>query len=252
MNLVSNARDAMERGGVVRVHAESVELTTPRVVGKDLLPAGRYACIRVGDTGGGIDAAVADRLFDPFATTKGLGEGTGLGLSIVYSIVTRHGGAVEFESSEEGTTFSVYLPQIAAEELVDLPAKARSSLAEQESLRILVVEDNTFVRTSIVAALRRMGHEVWDAADGAVGLALFMEDPARYDVVLLDVVMPELNGAEVCAAISEARPDVHVLFMTGYDDDILSDVPHAPDRVGWVGKPFTVEQLMVTIRELLA
>ena len=253
MNLVSNARDAMPGGGVISIRTGHEALNADRIVGKDILPAGQYAVIRVADEGTGIPAEIADHLFDPFATTKGLGKGTGLGLSIVYSIVTRHRGAIEFSSrADVGTEFRIWIPLCPVDRLRTATPAAAIHRELSRPLRILVVEDNSFVRSSVVGALRRLGHEVWEAADGVAGLDVFMEQPDRYDVALIDVVMPKLNGAEVCAEISAVRPRLPILFMTGYDDGILSDVGHDPDRLGWVQKPFTIARLLERVEELLA
>jgi len=253
MNLVSNARDAMPDGGRIRVTTGREELSEPTIVGKELLAPGSYGVITISDEGTGIPAEIADRLFDPFATTKKLGKGTGLGLSIVYSIVTRHGGSITFTTeAAEGTTFSVYLPLCDPGKLAGPASAAATPVGPEEALKILVVEDNAFVRNSVVNALMRLGHEVWQAADGEQGVSRFAEDPARYDLVLVDVVLPHMNGAEVCAEITRLAPDTHVLFMTGYDEGILDDIGHDSDRLGWIQKPFTIAQLTKRIRTLLA
>jgi len=253
MNLVSNARDAMPDGGTIQIRTELVVLDEDRIVGKDVLGPGDYGLLRVRDGGTGIAPEIADRLFDPFETTKGLGEGTGLGLPIVYSIVTRHGGGIEFETAPgDGTEFRVFLPLCEPEQLDEITAPHARPPVVREDLRVLIVEDNDFVRSTVVSALRRLGHEVWEAADGAAGLERFAEEPDRYDVVLLDVVMPKLNGAEVCEQIRIMAPETRVLFMTGYDDDILREFDVDPARTGWVQKPFTVDKLMDRVRSLLS
>ena len=252
MNLVGNAQDAMDAGGTILVSTGSETLPSPRIVGSDQLAAGDYAVLRVQDDGAGILPEIADRLFDPFATTKELGKGTGLGLSIVYSVITRHGGAVEFATQPgQGTTFTLYLPSCDPALLVETVADELAPVEPADVLCLLVIDDNAFVRSSVVNALLRLGHEVWQAADGETGLALFAEDPARYDVVLLDVVLPTMNGAEVCAELALLAPSTPVLFMTGYDDGILEDVAHDPRRVAWIQKPFTIAALLGRIEALL-
>ncbi len=252
LNLVSNARDAMPSGGRVGVLTRVEQLETDRMVGDVRLQPGRWAVLEVSDEGVGIPERIQDSLFDPYATTKGLGEGTGLGLSIVYGIVTAHGGAISFRTrAGEGTTFSVYLPlsdqQVAAPEApaAAAPVEARAGLG------LLVVEDNLFVRNSVVAALRRMGHDVWEAADGKEGLDLYAARPERYDGVLVDVVMPRLNGAQVAEGIREISSSTPILFMTGYDDDILDGLLEEDPLLSWIQKPFTVEALSERLTELL-
>ena len=252
LNLVSNARDAMPLGGPIRVETGTVQIEAEQVVGREQLPAGAYALLRVRDQGTGIPEEIRGSLFDPFATTKGLGQGTGLGLAIVYGIVTGHGGAITFETREgEGTTFSVHLPLskgVVAEPVVEVQcgrAVARVGLA------LLVVEDNLFVRNSVVAALRRMGHDVWEASDGQEGVDEFTAQPDRFDAVLVDVVMPRLNGAQVAEAIREMAPQTPILFMTGYDDDILEGMLEHDRLLSWIQKPFTVEALASGLSELL-
>ena len=252
LNLVSNARDAMPTGGRVRVQTGIARFEQHSQVGDLRLEAGAYGLLRVSDEGTGIPERIRDSLFDPFATTKGLGEGTGLGLSIVYGIVAGHSGVIGFDTAAgEGTTFSVYLP--LSERPIptpDAPTPAQR-IGARAGLGLLVVEDNLFVRNSVVAALRRMGHDVWEAADGQEGLELFQGSPERFDAVLVDVVMPRLNGAQVAEAIREISTTTPILFMTGYDDDILDGLLEGDPLLAWIQKPFTVEGLADGLAELL-
>ena len=252
MNLLSNARDAMGAGGRITLRTGRRTLAREEVVGKDLLPPGDYAEFTVQDEGGGIPEAMRESLFNPFATTKGLGKGTGLGLSIVYGIVTRHQGAIDFESEEGvGTTFRVLLPAIDAAELAQEERLATSAPAPERRLRLLVIEDNAFVRSSVVGALRRREHEVWEAQDGQEGLDVFAAQAGGVDAVLVDMIMPRLNGNEVFDAIRERDPDVAVLFMTGYDDELLQDALSGDTHVGWIQKPFTLRALTDRLMQLL-
>ena len=253
LNLVSNARDAMPTGGRIRVETRTVELEDERVVGREQLPAGAYALLRVCDQGTGIPEEIQDSLFDPFATTKGLGQGTGLGLAIVYGIVTGHAGAITFDTTEgEGTTFSVYLPLSDGEVVEQAEEAPPGRVAVRAGLALLVVEDNLFVRNSVVAALRRQGHDVWEASDGQEGVDEFAARPDHFDAVLVDVVMPRLNGAQVAEAIREMAPRMPILFMTGYDDDILDGMLEHDPLLSWIQKPFSVEGLAVGLAELLS
>jgi two-component system, cell cycle sensor histidine kinase and response regulator CckA len=252
LTLVGNARDAMAEGGHVTVATRVTVLESETAVGSDVLPAGRYASLEVVDEGGGIPEEIRDRLFDPFATTKGLGQGTGLGLSIVYGIVSRHGGAIDFTTGPDGTAFRILLPLLEASALSDQPQHATALRSRTSPLRLLLVEDNTFVRNSVVAALRRRGHEVWEAPDGPEGIEVFQASAEPFDVVLLDVVMPSMNGAEVADELRVLAPGTRILFMTGYDDDILRDVLEGEPTLAWIQKPFTLEALVLRLSELAA
>ena len=253
LNLVSNARDAMPLGGRILVETSIVDMEGDEVAGRDRPAGGAWSLLKVTDEGTGIPEEIRETLFDPFATTKGLGQGTGLGLAIVYAIVSGHGGAVTFDTTMgEGTTFSVYLPLTDRTPDPVREEAATGPVGAAEGLGLLVVEDNLFVRNSVAQALRRMGHEVWEASDGQEGVDAFAARPERFDAVLVDVVMPQLNGAQVAEAIREMAPRTPILFMTGYDDDILEGLLEGDPRLSWIQKPFTVDGLGAALNELLA
>jgi|GEM_PF-4026443 len=251
INLLSNAEDASPAGGLLRLTTERRTLDVARVVGRERLEPGDYAVLAVADSGEGIPEEMRERLFEAFATSKGVGKGTGLGLSIVAGVVIRHGGGIEFDTSSDGTTFRVWLPLIDASALKAPVEAAPSTAAPRGEMRLLVIEDNAFVRDSVVAALRRSGHEVWEAADGEAGLEAFVAHEGELDAVLVDMIMPKLNGSEVCTAIRERAPTLPVLFMTGYDDEMLQDVMGSDPNISWVQKPFTLQQLSERLAEFL-
>lgn len=252
MNLVANARDAIDGAGRIVVRSGVEHLDAPRAVGSTVLQPGPYARMEVQDDGGGIPASIRESLFDPFATTKDLGKGTGLGLSIVYGIVSRHEGAIEFQTGPAGTTFIILLPLVGRERLPDPPSLALPVAPGEQPRCLLLIEDNDFVRKSLAEALGRRGYEVVAECDGPSGLDRYTSDPGRWDVVLLDVVMPGMNGGEVAQAIKEMEPAARILFMTGYDDDILREYLDDDPAVGFVQKPFTPAQLSARVEQLVA
>jgi len=215
MNLVGNAQDALGGSGQIVVRTDLVRLEQG-LRGEAELPAGTYGTLEVSDDGPGIAPELRARIFDPFATTKGAGQGTGLGLSIVFSVFSRHGGAVVCESEPgQGTTFRGYLPlDEQQDEVAETPTPPRGVGAP---LRILLADDNDAWRESAVRGLERLGHEVTPAADGDAAWQLFGEAPGSFDLALLDVILPGRNGGELFLRLREVRPDLPVLFMTGYD-----------------------------------
>jgi two-component system cell cycle sensor histidine kinase/response regulator CckA len=249
-NLVVNARDSIPTGGGrIVVATGSIELGEDNT---DRLPAGTYTMLSVQDSGDGMDEATIERIFEPFFTTKQPGQGTGLGLATVYGIVAQSGGAVQVASKlGEGSTFVVLLPEaLASDETGDPPLVDDQEDGPQA--RILVVEDEAVVRELVRSALERRGHEVTVANDGLEALRL-CEDPERtFDLILTDVVMPQLNGAELAERVSVLRPGLRVLFMSGYTRGTVDErILLQPGRA-FLQKPFTVAELLQTVARMLA
>jgi len=254
LNLVVNARDALPTGGRIEVATRrhgAGSIDRPAV-----LDDGVWTEIRVQDDGAGIAESVQDRMFDPFFTTKATGKGTGLGLSTVYGIVTQAGGRVLVESAEgRGTTMRVFLPAVAA--AVDTRTPARGVRAVRGGREtILVVEDEPGVRRLVSDILQRAGYGVRTAADGVQALALLdaeqttsmQRGESPVALVVSDVVMPEMGGIELCAALRERRPGLPVLLMSGYPASQAGEL--APD-VPFLTKPFTPADLLTEVRALL-
>lgn len=251
LNLVVNAGDAMPRGGILVLTTTQTTLSRQRRVA-DLEP-GPYVCLEVRDTGSGMDEDTLSHAFDPFFTTKERGKGTGLGLSTVYNIVRQSHGAITVDSQlEEGTRFCIYLPQVTSS--VALPDHAldgtrRPLAASVDGATVLVVEDEPGVRRLAVETLGSLGYLVLEAGDGQRALTQIRQEPS-IDLVLTDMVMPELNGPEMVEQALALRSDLKVLYMTGYADEHLR-------RRGVIAgsyilqKPFSVEDLAERVREAL-
>jgi two-component system cell cycle sensor histidine kinase/response regulator CckA len=248
MNLVVNARDAMQGGGVLTLETSRVEL----VAGELGLVPGWYHRMSITDTGTGIDEQTRAHVFDPFFTTKEHGKGTGLGLSTVMGIVEQSGGHVAVESElGRGTTFHVYLP--ITERVPATPVVVpRATTQVNGTQRILVVEDEVEVRVLIRDVLSRAGYEVIDAVDGMHALSVAAEVHGEIDLLLTDVIMPKLSGRELARRFSEVRPMARVLYMSGYTDDKLGHHGLLDPDVELIQKPLTPDVLLRRVRKLLA
>jgi len=214
MNLCTNALQAMPHGGLLRVELDAVDLDAPKTISRGVLPPGRYARLAVGDTGTGIPAAVVERMFDPFFTTKRVGEGTGLGLSLVHGIVTDLGGAIDVATVEgHGTTFSIWLPltnETAA------PAESDTvELPRGNGETVLVVDDEKALVELAEEMLAELGYEPIGFDSSVDALAAFRAEPARFDLVLSDEVMPDLVGTELAERIRALGAAVPIVIMSG-------------------------------------
>lgn len=249
LNLAINARDAMPEGGTLTIETANVSLDGDDAIRGTRAETGRYVMLSVSDTGAGMDAETAARAFDPFFTTKPTGKGTGLGLSMVHGIVSQSGGHVEIRSEPEvGTTVEVYLPRV--EEEVDAPDSGDLELAGLDgSERVLLVEDADLVRRHVRQLLTNAGYRVIEAADGREALALATADPG-IDVVITDLVMPRMGGLELAQALRQQRPDLPVVFVSGYTENGLAG--RGLERgAALVNKPFTPRELLRALRSAL-
>lgn len=250
MNLCVNARDAMPDGGRLEITAMRTRFgeKSPRT-NPDAEP-GDYVCIRVIDTGMGIPANVRDKVFEPFFTTKPSGKGTGLGLSTVYSIVKSHGGFVDVDSTEgEGTTFCVYIPTAPPE--VSLEEERDHVQVEYGSGEtILLVDDEEFIRDSASETLQDSGFKVITAENGRVAIDLFKKRPNEIDLVITDLMMPEVDGLETIREIKKVRRDVPIIAASGMAIDRSQEAINAGAAL-FVSKPFTAEKLLAAINGTL-
>ncbi|MGC8878287.1 MAG: PAS domain S-box protein [Anaerolineae bacterium] len=251
-NLVVNARDAMPNGGWLTIETSNVTFSEARLVRGESMPAGEYVRLVVRDTGCGMSHEVMSHLFEPFYTTKPLGQGTGLGLATVYGIVRQSEGYIEVESApERGTTFLIYLPR--TQETVSATA-ARSDtgpLTPRGTETVLVVEDEPTVRQLVVHVLRHQGYHVLEAGDARDALRLARTYAGEIHVLLTDVVMPGINGRELANRVLALRPNVKVIMMSGYGGDIIAGGDHITQRGAWLQKPISIFELVRTIRHML-
>jgi two-component system cell cycle sensor histidine kinase/response regulator CckA len=250
VNLAINARDAMPRGGRLRIATQLVTLDAATASARQVRP-GRYVQLAVSDTGCGMPADVRTRVFEPFFTTKAPGRGTGLGLATVYGIVRQSDGAIDVESEPgRGTTFTVLLPEVAghATQAVETPAGAARQDSGSET--ILVLEDDPQVRRIIVSMLETRGYRVLAAADQRQALAAADAEP-HIDMLLSDVVLPEMSGPEVAERLRTTHPDASVLFVSGYTADAVARRGVPETGASFLQKPFTGRQLGRSVREVL-
>jgi two-component system, cell cycle sensor histidine kinase and response regulator CckA len=252
VNLVVNARDAMPNGGSLRITTANRRLdATDDARGNGVRPGG-YVTLSVRDTGVGMDVPTQARIFDPFFTTKEAGKGTGLGLSTVYGIVEQSGGHIAVESAlGEGATFTIFLPRHEPS-----PGTAVQGQPDRRSLpggheTLLLVEDEAAVRSSARRLLERHGYEVIEARHGRDALRILDEGGRRIDMVITDLVMPEMGGREMVERLKAHHPAMKVLFMSGYSERAVTSDGTMPPGTGFVEKPFTVEQLIRRTREIL-
>ncbi len=253
VNLGVNARDAMPDGGLLHIQTRAVSQADVRRSGSDILPIADYVLLSVEDSGTGISPDNLSKIFEPFFTTKDVGKGTGLGLSTVYGIVKQSGGFI-FADSEvgKGTRFDIYLPVHEGEaEKPDSPAKDG---AKKEPLwgngKILVVEDEDMVRAVAERALVRQGYVVETACDGEEALELFA-DGKRYDLIVSDVVMPNMDGPAMGRALREKYGDMRILFMSGYAEEQLRESINL-DNVYFLPKPFSVQDISEAVRDAIS
>jgi two-component system cell cycle sensor histidine kinase/response regulator CckA len=251
LNLAVNARDAMPQGG--RLVLETANVTVDERAARrvpDLAP-GCYVVLSVTDSGHGMDAATRAQIFEPFFTTKEVGKGTGLGLATVYGIVKQSGGFIEVESEPgRGASFKVYLPRVEEAVAVPEPAKAPGTLRGSET--VLLVEDDESLRTFAREILTVQGYVVLEATSPADALRIQETHPGRIHLLLTDVVMPEMNGRQLAERLKIARPDMVVLFMSGYTGAALGDRGEVAEFTGHLlPKPFTPDGLSRRVRDVL-
>jgi nitrogen-specific signal transduction histidine kinase/CheY-like chemotaxis protein len=250
MNLAVNARDAMPRGGRLTIRTGDTVVKDGGGRSRTGPPSGRYATLIVADTGVGMTADVKARLFEPFFSTKRVEQGTGLGLAVVHGIVAQSGGSVQVESElNRGTTFTIYFPAVGE------PATAlRETVSGKPrgTETVLVAEDEPDVRNLAARALEGCGYTVLEAADGREALRVVDRHKAGVDLVVADVVMPEMDGRQLVEALRERYPGVKVLYTSGYTDDAVVRRGVLRSEVVLLQKPYTPQTLLHKCREVLA
>lgn len=248
MNLVMNARDALPGGGSLIISTE--EKREEHYTFHGLIKPGRYALIKVSDTGCGMDEQTRAKIFEPFFTTKELGKGTGLGLAIVYGIVKQHNGFINvYSEPEKGTTFKIHLPLIS--EMIAETDREAEPAPRGGTETILLTEDDPIIRTMAGSFLRDFGYRVIAAVDGEDALEKFADHEREIDLLILDVMMPKKDGGEVYKAVKAHRPDLGVLFISGYAADILRQKGNLEEGIQFISKPVSPADLLGKIREIL-
>jgi len=257
INLAVNARDAMlPKGGKLTIRTRNVAERESQKLEGEGIARGEYVLIEVEDTGAGMTPEVMAKVFEPFFTTKAVGKGTGLGLATVYGIVKQTGGYI-FPSSVpgEGTTFRVYLPRHLAEgddEIPDVrPPKAEPAPDLTGSGRVLLVEDEEAVRRFAVQALRSKGYDVLEASDGIEALEVMKANANRVDIVVSDVIMPEMDGPTLLKELRKINPQLKFIFVSGYPDDAFKNNLDPDSEYAFLPKPYSLAQIAAAVKEQL-
>lgn len=251
LNLATNARDAMPDGGLLTITTEEADPPEELLADTASLPTTRYALLTVTDSGSGIEEHTREKIFEPFFTTKEVGKGTGLGLSMVYGIVKQHNGHILVNSEPgKGTSFLIYLPLTPKDNLppenTDLPSLP---VAGVETL--LVVEDNPEVLNLNRTVLETFGYRIIEAVNGEDAIEQFTKHQDEIKLILMDVVMPKMNGRQAYMEIAKIRPDIKVLFMSGYTADVVLEKGITTEDFNFMHKPATPMELLRRIREIL-
>ena len=253
MNLAVNARDAMPSGGKLTIETGNVTLDEDYARLHAPLKPGDYVMVAISDTGVGMDTETQSHIFEPFFTTKGT-KGTGLGLSTVYGIIKQSGGYIwVYSEMGRGTTFKIYLPRVASvgEAAAQIAAPALMQKVEPGTETILLVEDEANLRYLARQYLEKQGYKVIEAADGAVAMQIAVAHEAVIHLLLTDVIMPGMNGRELAQRISEIRPNVKVLYMSGYTENVIGHNGMLDAGVRLLQKPFNLRDLKSMVREVL-
>ncbi|MGL6073249.1 MAG: PAS domain S-box protein [Fimbriiglobus sp.] len=267
LNLCLNARDAMPLGGELVIRAQAVDLTPEALLAHPIAKNNRYLKLSIEDTGTGIIPENLPRLYEPFFTTKPIGQGTGLGLAMVDGIVRQHSGWIECESAVgHGTSFHIYLPssdtestmlragiqrsrtEIMSQEPTPLPATIQDTERRSQPGRILLVDDEDMIRTLARAVLESEGHTVIEASDGLEALERFYENRGTLDLVILDLMMPRMSGRDACREMTQCDPNAKILLSSGYSNDDISDLEGA---IGLLSKPYRPNELRQAVHDAM-
>jgi signal transduction histidine kinase len=252
INLATNARDAMPEGGILTIETGEEQPPEDFLADAGTLPFTRFAVLTVTDSGTGMESNLRERIFEPFFTTKEVGKGTGLGLSMVYGIVKQHNGHITVGSEPgKGTSFRIYLPLTPQKSLPGFLDDEMTDFPLSGTETILVVEDNPEVRNLSRIVLENYGYRIIEAKDGEDAVTQFLRYRDDIALVVMDVVMPKMNGRQAYAKISDIRPGIKVLFTSGYTADIVQQKGIFTEELNFLNKPMTPAALLQKVRELL-
>ena len=254
INLVVNARDAMPSGGTVAIKTVNQTVTKSSALGTAIMPPGDYVRIEVSDTGTGMSQEIQSKIFDPFFTTKPVGQGTGLGLATVYGIVKQTGGFITVDSEVgKGTSFNIYLPRLRADAAaapVEVVAAPTRDVTGQDT--ILLVEDEEAVRSFAARALRMRGYNVLEAGGGEEALEIVKSEAHTIHLIITDVVMPSMDGPTMVRHVKQLKPDLRVIFMSGYAEEAFRRNDQSSEDIHFLPKPFGLKQLAAKVKEVLS
>jgi two-component system, cell cycle sensor histidine kinase and response regulator CckA len=257
VNLAVNARDAMPDGGKLVIRTANIDEATSRELGQRHIPASEYVLIEVSDTGTGMSDEVMQKIFEPFFSTKEIGRGTGLGLSTVYGIVKQTGGYIFAESEEnKGTTMRVYLPrytesahEVEQAKIIERRVEKPKDLTGRGT--VLLVEDEDAVRSFAARALGQRGYNVLEATTGAEALEVFANHKGEVDLVVSDVIMPEMDGPTLMQKLRRERPDLKMIFISGYAEDAFRKHLAENEDFMFLQKPFDLKELAAAVKAAL-
>ncbi|MCP4677564.1 MAG: response regulator [Deltaproteobacteria bacterium] len=251
VNLSLNACEAMPDGGVLTIKTENIDLNPPPDDVLDGAPAGPHIVLSVRDTGKGMDQELQSHVFEPFFTTKEIGEGTGLGLSTVYGIVRQHGGYIRVVSEPGlGAAFNVYLPRFEESSVSSSKSPIQSTTGVVKET-IFVVEDEKSLLKFICLVLSKMGYDVLEAPNGHTALEIAEQHDGPIHLLLTDVIMPGINGRELYENLSKTHPEMKILYMSGYPDNVIARHGILSEGENLLSKPTTVDQLTEKVRKVL-
>jgi two-component system cell cycle sensor histidine kinase/response regulator CckA len=259
VNLAVNARDAMPDGGTLTVRTANITTQESERLSYKGMPAANYVMIEVGDTGTGIPAEIVDKIFEPFFSTKEVGKGTGLGLSTVYGIIKQTGGFIYVESEAgKGTSFRIFLPRHEETETAVVNGAAHDATKDQRPAdltgqgTILLVEDEDGLRSLNARGLRSRGYTVVEAANGVEAMEVLEAQDGKIDLVVSDVVMPEMDGPTLLKEMRGRNPTLKVIFVSGYAEDAFEKSLAANEQFAFLPKPFTLSQLVAQVKQTIA
>jgi two-component system, cell cycle sensor histidine kinase and response regulator CckA len=252
MNLVLNARDAMPQGGTITLTTDNIDIGPENQSRSQPVPPGTYVLIRIADTGIGMETQTLDHIFEPYYTTKDKDKGTGLGLSTVYGVVMQCGGHIQVDSTPGmGTTFNIYLPSTPEGLHTEASVEATGRMTIGHGETVLVVEDEGIVRQVATRILRKNGYNVIEAEDAKDALELSEDYQAPIDLLVTDVVMPGMNGLQLAEELLKRRPQLAVLYMSGYSEEMVMHRGASSKDISFIEKTFSAPQLLTKVRETL-